>query len=73
MSLPAPHNSDPTDELFRRAAEAEDGMPVSAGAQAIHTRDEVRLDLSGVPVEGRPTLIAELREAVRRAAVAHAP
>jgi hypothetical protein len=61
------------DELYRKALEAEDGQPVSAGARLSHVRDALAsgrafyADLSGVPEDKRRTLIAELSELVRRA------
>jgi hypothetical protein len=61
------------DELFRQAAEAEGGMPVSAGARVAHVRlalesgRALHIDLSGVPDEKRPAVIAEIREVVNRA------
>jgi hypothetical protein len=65
-------NTNP-DELFRQAAESEGGMPVSAGARVAHVRlalesgRALHIDLSGVPVEKRPAVIAEIREVVSRA------
>ena len=61
------------EELFRQAAEAEGGMPVSAGARVVHVRLAVEsgrafhVDLSGVPEDKRAALIAEIREIVDRA------
>ena len=58
---------------FRRAAEAEGGMPISAGARVAHVRLAVELgralhiDLSGVPEDKRPAVVAEIREVVNRA------
>ena len=62
-----------TDELYRKALEAEDGQPVSAGARVAHVREAVAAgraffaDLTAVPQDKRPALIAELNELVRRA------
>jgi hypothetical protein len=63
------------DARFRQAAEAEGGMPVSAGARVAHINSAVEsgrvlridIDLSGVPEDKRPAVIAELREVVNRA------
>ncbi len=61
-----------SDELFRKAAEAEDGMPVSAGARLVHRRLEVDsgrglyVDLSGVPEANRPIVVAEIKALVDR-------
>jgi len=61
------------EELFRQAAEAENGMPVSAGVRVAHLRTAVEsgrayyVDLSGVPEAQRPALIAEIKELVQRA------
>jgi hypothetical protein len=61
------------EELFRKAAEEEDGMPVSAGARVAHVRTAVEsglafyVDLSGVPEDKRPTVVAEIKELVKRA------
>ena len=63
------------EERFRQAAEAEDGMPVSAGARVLHVRSAVEsgralyIDLSGVPDERRPTVVAEIKELVHRASI----
>ena len=62
----------PRDELFRQAAEAEDGMPVSAGGRLVHVRvaaekgRAVIVDLSSVPEEKRPALILQIKELVHR-------
>ncbi len=59
-------------KLFRQSAEAEDGVPVSAGARVAHVRSAVEsgrafyVDLSGVPVDQRPALIAQIEEMVKR-------
>lgn len=66
-------NHTPANDLFRRAAEAEDGMPVSAGARVAHVRRAVEsgralhVDLSAVPEEQRPAVVAAIRELVDRA------
>ena len=63
------------EELFRQAAEAEDGMPVSAGARFLHVRSAVEsgralyVDLSGVPDEKRPAVVADIKELVHRASL----
>jgi hypothetical protein len=62
-----------SEERFRQAAESEGGMPVSAGARAVHIRAAVEagraiyLDLSTVPEDKRAALVAELKELVQRA------
>jgi hypothetical protein len=64
--------TDSTD-LYRKALEAEDGQPISAGARIAHVREALATgrafyaDLSAVPEEKRRALIAELNELVRRA------
>lgn len=61
------------DDLFRQAAEAEGGMPVSAGARIIHVRTAGEkgrafyVDLSGIPEEKRAALILQIKELVQRA------
>jgi hypothetical protein len=61
------------EELFRKAAEAEGGMPVSAGARLAQVRQAVEsgrafyVNLSAVPEDKRPALIAEIQELVARA------
>jgi hypothetical protein len=63
-----------TEQMFRQAAEAENGMPVSAGARvahihlALHSGYAVTVDLSQVPEERRSSLVAVIREMVRLAA-----
>jgi hypothetical protein len=62
-----------SDERFRAAAEAEGGMPVSAGARVSHVQlalaagRALHIDLAGVPEEKRAAVVAEIRELVRRA------
>ena len=64
-----------SESLFRQAAEAEGGMPVSAGARVAHVRlamesgRAVTFDLSGVPEDKRPAVVAEIKELVNRASV----
>ena len=61
------------EERFRQAAEAEGGLPVSAGARVHHVAwavasgRSITIDLSAVPEEIRSTLVAEIKELVRRA------
>jgi hypothetical protein len=61
------------DEQLRRVLEAEDGMPVSAGARMIHVLAAIEsgravcVDLSGVPADKRPGLMAEIRDLVHQA------
>lgn len=63
------------EERFRQAAESEAGMPVSAGARVFHVRSAVEagralyVDLSGVPDENRPAVVAEIKELVNRASL----
>jgi hypothetical protein len=65
--------TNPTDELYRQALEAENGQPISAGARVAHIREALATgrgffaDLSAVPEAKRQALIAELNELVRRA------
>jgi hypothetical protein len=62
-----------SEELFRQAAEAEGGMPVSAGARVAHVRMAVEsgrallVDLSAVPEDKRSAVVAEIKELVNRA------
>jgi hypothetical protein len=62
-----------SEERFRQAAEAEGGMPVSAGARAAHVRMAVEsgrmfyVDLSSVPEDERPGVVAEIKALVERA------
>jgi hypothetical protein len=62
-----------SDERFRQAAEAEGGMPVSAGARAVRVRMASEpgrmfyVDLSRVPDEQRSGVIAEIKALVERA------
>jgi hypothetical protein len=62
-----------SDERFRQAAEAEGGMPISAGARVAHVRMAVEsgrmiyVDLSGIPEGERPGVVAEIKALVERA------
>jgi hypothetical protein len=67
-----------SEERFRKAAEAEGGIPVSAGARVSHVRMAVEagrvfyVDLSSIPEDERPAVIAEIKDLVDRA-VARVP
>jgi hypothetical protein len=60
-------------KLFRQAAEAEGGMPVSAGARlapvrlAVESGSGLYVDLSGVQEVKRPAVVAKIKELVKRA------
>ena len=62
-----------SDERFRHAAEAEGGIPVSAGARTAQARMAVEagrmfyVDLSSVPDDARPGVVAEIKALVQRA------
>ena len=62
-------------EIGPEAAEAESGMPISAGARMVHIRmaDEsgrmFYVDLSGVPEDERPGVVAEIKALIERASV----
>jgi hypothetical protein len=64
-----------SEERFRQAAESEGGLPISAGARVAHIRMAVEsgrmfyVDLSGVPEDERPGVIAEIKALVERAGV----
>jgi hypothetical protein len=64
-----------SEERFRQAAEAEGGMPISAGALVAHVRMAVEsgrmfyVDLSGVPEDERPGVVAEIKALVERASI----
>jgi hypothetical protein len=64
---------DSTEERFREAAEAEGGMPVSAGARILHVRSATEagrvfyVDLSDLPEEDRPAVVAAIKQLVDRA------
>jgi hypothetical protein len=55
------------EELFRQAAEAESGMPVSAGGRLTHVAMAIEsgrafyVDLSPVPEDKRLALIADIK------------
>lgn len=61
------------DELFRRAADAEDGLSVSAGARMAHVQlsleagRAIQVDLTGVPADRRAQLVAAIRGLVSQA------
>jgi hypothetical protein len=61
------------EEMFRQAAEGEGGMPVSAGARVAQVRMAVDsghallVDLSAVPEDKRPMIVAGIKELVNRA------
>jgi hypothetical protein len=61
------------EDLFRKAAEAEGGLPVSAGARVAHVRLAeasgrlLYVDLTGVPEDRRAAVAAEIKELVLRA------
>jgi hypothetical protein len=63
-------------DLFRQAAEAEDGMPISAGARIAHVRAAVQsgralyVDLSTVPETQRGAVVAQINELVKHASAA---
>ena len=58
----------PSDELYRKALEAEGGEPVSAGARVAHVRAAVQagqsynIDLSTVPQELRASVIDHIHK-----------
>ena len=62
-----------SDERFREAAEAEGGMPVSAGARTSQVRMAVEagrvfyVDLSSLPEDERLAVVAEIKDLVDRA------
>jgi hypothetical protein len=62
-----------SEERFRQAAEAEDGVPVSAGARVAQVRRALEagrifhVDLSSVPEDDRPGVVAEIKALVDRA------
>jgi hypothetical protein len=61
------------EELFRIAAEGENGASVSAGARQVHIRKAIEsgrafyIDLSGVPENKRLTIVAAIKELVAKA------
>jgi hypothetical protein len=62
-----------SEERFRKAAEAEGGIPVSAGARISHVRMAVEagrvfyVDLSSLPEDERPALVAQINALVDQA------
>jgi hypothetical protein len=62
-----------SEESFRQAAEAEDGVPVSAGARVAQVRSALDsgrtffVDLSSVPEKDRQGVVAEIKALVDRA------
>lgn len=58
------------EEKFRRAAESENGCPISAGARVAHVQLSfedgrgVQIDLDGIPREKRPSVIAAIQDLV---------
>jgi hypothetical protein len=66
-------NGTSSQDLFRQAAEAEDGMPSSAGARVAHVRAAVQsgralyVDLSAIPDDKRGPVVAQITELVKRA------
>ncbi len=62
-----------SEDRFRAAAEAEDGIPVSAGVRLSHVRMAVEagrvfyVDLSSLPEDERPVVVAEIKDLVDRA------
>ena len=66
-----------SEERFREAAEAEGGMSISAGARSSHVRAAIEagrvfyVDLSGLPEDERPVVVAQIKglvdEAIARA------
>jgi hypothetical protein len=67
------NQSSPNDS-YRKAMEADDGEPVSAGARVAHVKAaaeasrSVEFDLSDVPADLRPALLVEIRELIRERA-----
>jgi hypothetical protein len=61
------------EDRFRMAAEAEGGVPISAGARVAHLRKAVDagrafyVDLSSVPEDDREAVVAEIKAVVDRA------
>jgi hypothetical protein len=59
-----------SEERFREAAEAEGGMPVSAGARISHVQLAVEagrvfyVDLSSLPEDERPAVVAQIKAVV---------
>jgi hypothetical protein len=71
-------NTSPED-LYRKALEAESGEAVSAGARVAHVKSAIEsgrtmyVNLTAVPVEKRPALIAEINEMIKRAEITSLP
>ncbi|HEV3439159.1 MAG TPA: hypothetical protein VG122_17465 [Gemmata sp.] len=71
-------NTSPED-LYRKALEAEGGESVSAGARVSHVKSAIEsgrtlyVNLSAVPAEKRPALIAEINEIIKRAEIVPQP
>ncbi|HEV3384749.1 MAG TPA: hypothetical protein VG097_08030 [Gemmata sp.] len=67
------------EDLYRKALESEGGESVSAGARVAHVRSAIEsgrtlfVNLSAVPSENRPALIAEINELIKRAEIAPQP
>jgi hypothetical protein len=61
------------EDLYRKALESESGESVSAGARVAHVRSTIEsgramfVNLSAVPAEKRPALIAEINELIKQA------
>lgn len=59
--------TDSGEQRFREAAEAEGGMPISAGARLVHAEaapPSITLDLSQVPEGSRAALISAIRDII---------
>jgi hypothetical protein len=71
--------TDAVSESFHDAAQAENGMAISAGARASHVRTAVaagrsyQVDLSRVPEADRAAVIARIQEIVNAASGAPLP
>jgi hypothetical protein len=67
------------DDLYRKALEAEDGEPISAGARVAHVQLSVEsgrtcyVDLSGVPADERAALVTRIKKMVTEAIAAASP
>jgi hypothetical protein len=61
------------EDLYRKALEEEDGDPVSAGARIAHVKSAIQsglalyVNLSAIPAEKRPAVIAEINDIIKRA------
>ena len=66
-------NGTSSQDLFRGVAEAENGMPISAGARVAHVRAAVQsgralyVDLSAIPENERGSVVAQITDLVKRA------